>query len=256
MSDYPQVEKVESVSIILPVINETASLEETVKIILRDVKDRIKEFLIIVCKKTTPESMAAIQKIQRELGDLAVVHEQQLPFLGGAMREAFDLARGSHLILMASDLETDPNIVKTLIAEEDKNPSGIVTASRWLKGGKFEGYSKLKLICNWIFQRAFSVLYCTRLTDMTYAYRIFPTRLVQSIQWEELRHPLLFETLIKPLRLGVPVKEIPAIWTARVEGDSQNTFLRNFVYFRTGFKTRFAGKRSILKPSTTKKSDP
>ncbi len=254
MSDYPHVEKVESVTIILPVINETTSLDETVRIILRDVKNRIKEFLIVVCKHTTPEAMAVVERIHRELGELVVVHHQQLPFLGGAMREAFDLARGSHLVLMASDLETDPNLVKTLIAEEDKNPSGIVTTSRWIKGGKFEGYSKIKLICNWFFQRSFSLLYCTRLTDMTYAYRIFPTALVQAIRWDELRHPLLFETLIKPLRLGVPVVEIPAVWTARVEGDSQNTFFRNFVYFRTGLKTRFARKRSILKQPTTEKS--
>ena len=71
----------------------------------------------------------------------------------------------------------------------------------------------------------FAVLYGTRLTDMTYAYRIYPTKLVQSLRWEELRHPFLFEALVKPLRLGVAVIEIPSIWKARMEGESQNTFL-------------------------------
>ena len=153
--------------------------------------------------------------------------------------------------MMASDLETDPNLVQSLIAEEEKNPSGIVTASRWLEGGGFHGYSKAKLVCNWIFQQLFSVLYATRLSDLTFAYRIFPAKLVQSIRWDELKHPFLFETLIKPMRLGVPVVEIASVWNARTEGVSQNTFFRNFEYFGIGLKVRLATKRSLLRSSSS-----
>jgi hypothetical protein len=219
-----------------------------VEVILRDVPGEvIQEILIVVCKKTTAESMAVVAELQKQQGGLVVVHHQQLPFLGGAMREAFDRARGSHVIMMASDLETDPKDVRVLIEQERRNPGGIVTASRWQNAGQFVGYSRVKLVCNWLFQRFFSVLYGTQLTDMTFAYRIFPTRLVQAIQWEELRHPFLFETLVKPLRLGVPVTEIPSVWRARTEGETQNSFFRNFVYFKTGLRARFASRRSILK---------
>jgi hypothetical protein len=71
---------------------------------------------------------------------------------------------------------------------------------------------------------------------------------VQSIRWEELRHAFLFETLVKPLRLGIHVIEIPCGWKARIEGKSWNSFFLNFVYFRTGLRTRFASRKSILKP--------
>ena len=247
MNDYPNVAKFESVTVVLPVVNETISLKQTVDIVLRDARADVLELLIVVCKKTTPESMAVISQLQKELGGLVVVHHQKLPFLGGAMREAFDLSRGSHVIMMASDLETDPDAVRELIAEARKNPSGIVTTSRWRANATFEGYSKIKLLCNWIFQHFFSFIYGTRLTDMTFGYRIFPTQLVQAIRWEELRHPFLFETMVKPLRLGVPVTEIGCGWHARIEGESQNPFFRNFAYFRTGLKVRFASRRSILK---------
>ncbi len=247
MEDYPHVQRFESVTIVLPVINETTSLRQTVDIILRDVKrEHLKELLIVVCQKTTPEAAAVAARLRQELGNLVVVHHQRLPFLGGAMREAFDLARGSHLIMMASDLETDPNDVATMISEAQKNPACIITASRWQAGAQFQGYSRIKLVCNWIFQRSFSILYATKLSDLTFAYRIFPTRLVQSIRWEDLRHSFLFETLVKPLRLGVPVIEIPSTWRARTEGASQNTFFSNFAYFKIGLRTRFASRQSIL----------
>lgn len=249
MNAYPRVERFESASIILPVINETTSLRQTADIILRDVKRAtIKELVIVVCKKTTPESLAAVDQMRQELEELVVVLHQQLPFLGGAMREAFAAARGSHVLMMASDLETDPNDVRRLLAEAEKHPAAIITASRWQGRGNFQGYSKVKLACNWLFQRFFSLLYATDLTDMTFAYRVFPTRLVQAIRWEELRHPFLFETLVKPLRLGVEVIEVPSVWRARVEGESQNTFFRNFAYFKTGLRARFVSREAILKP--------
>jgi hypothetical protein len=249
---YPRVDRFDSVSVILPVLNETTSLTRTVDIVLRDAKPVVKELLIVVSAKTTPDAMAAVGRLREEQGSLVVVIVQRLPFLGGALRDAFDAARGSHAIMMASDMETNPCDVKRLIDEAKKMPWGIVTASRWHSGGSFRGYPKVKLVCNWVFQRCFSLLYGTTLTDMTYGYRILPTRLAQAIRWEELRHPFNLESIVKPLRLGVPCVEVPSAWQPRMEGTTSNPFLRNFAYFRTGLKTRFASPRSLLKPSLLK----
>jgi glycosyltransferase involved in cell wall biosynthesis len=247
MSVFPKTYAFDSATIILPVVNETYSLVETVDSILKTSKPDVRELLIIVCDKTTRESMETIKSLSARLGDLIVVHHQTLKFLGGAMREAFDLARGSHTIMMASDLETDPVLVPRLIAEARAHPAEIVTVTRWHTEGGFENYNQIKLVANWIFQKLFSLLYWTELTDMTYAYRIFPTQLLRAIKWEELRHPLLFETVVKPLRLGVKVIEIPGFWRARTEGESQNTFARNFEYFRIGLRVRFSTAQRLLR---------
>ena len=61
------------------------------------------------------------------------------------MREAFDLARGSHAVMMSSDLETDPALVQNFIRLSKQKPRAIITASRWMRGGGFEGYNPLKL---------------------------------------------------------------------------------------------------------------
>ena len=236
-----------NVSVILPVINETYSLRKTINTINQSSKIYIKEYLIIICKKTKNESIREIQNLKEIYGDLIIIYLQKKPYLGGALREGFDLASGSHIILMASDLETDPELVSDLISYEKENPDGIVTASRWLKGGSFTGYSKIKFVLNYIFQKILSFIYGSNLTDMTYAFRIMPANLVKKIIWEEMRHPFLLETLIKPLRLGVKIKEIPANWTSRTEGESQNTFLRNFEYLRIALKTRFYSRDKIIK---------
>ena len=239
-----------NISVLLPVINETYSLKKTIDIINQSSKQDIKEYLIIICKKTKKESLRQIKELKEIYGDLIVVHDQKKPFLGGALQEGFDLASGSHIILMASDLETDPNLVKDLIFYQKKAPEGIVTASRWLRGGSFSGYSKIKFALNFLFQRFLSLIYASNLTDMTYAFRIMPSNIVKKIIWEEIRHPFLLETIIKPLRLGIKIKEIPAKWISRTEGESQNTFFRNFEYLRIAFKTRFYSHDKIIKSNS------
>jgi glycosyltransferase involved in cell wall biosynthesis len=253
---YPRVERFDSASIILPVLNETSSLTRTVDIVLRAAKDHVGEVLIVVCGKTTPAARATVERLRSELPDLVVVIDQELPLLGGALRAAIAVARGSHVVMMASDLETNPSDVKLLIGEAHTMPWGIVTASRWRSGGAFHGYSRIKLVCNWIFQRGLSLLYWTKLTDMTYGFRILPTKLAQAIAWEEVGHPFNLESIVKPLRLGVPVVEIPSVWCPRMEGASSNPFFRNFAYFRIGLKTRFAHKKALLKPSPLQPGEP
>lgn len=235
-----------SVSILLPVINETFSLRQTVDITAADNLEFIKEYVIICCERTTEESRKTIEDLRQVYGEKIVVLEQKLPFLGGAIRDAFEICQGTHVVVMASDLETDPSLVKQLIAEARNAPDTIITTTRW-KGGRFKGYNPVKLVLNFVFQKLFSFLYGVNLTDMTYGYRILPVQLMNSIHWEELRHPFLFETILKPLRLGVKAKEIPTVWSARQEGESQNTFFENFSYFRIGFKVRFGRKAQITK---------
>ncbi len=248
MGDYPRVSSLDSVTILLPVMDETASLKRTVDVIRREVRpELLKEFVIIVSDKTAPEAMATVAELQRELAELVVVVRQRLPFLGGALRDGFAAARGSHVLIMASDLETDPYLVPTFIAEARKEPSGIVTGSRWLRSGSFQGYSRVKLACNRVFQKCFGLLFATTLTDLTYGFRLMPKELLSGVKWQEVRHTFLFETLVKPLRLGVPVVEIPAVWRAREQGRSQNPFARNFAYVWTGLRVRFARKQSFLR---------
>ena len=239
-----------NVTILLPAMDETYSLRETVDTIVRtcNTKD-IAEFILLLCDRTSAESRAVANQLVDEYSDQVsiYIHDQKLPFVGGAIREGFDLAKGSHVVLMSSDLETDPNVIQKFIEMSKRYPNRIITATRWSHGGGFERYNKVKLVCNLIFERVIGLFYFSTLSDLTYAFRIFPTRLMQSIEWEELKHPFFLETALKPLRLGVKFIEIPAHWTARTEGVSQNSFFANFKYFKTAWHNRFLKKQQILR---------
>ena len=231
------------VSVILPVINETFSLTKTVDLIVLQNQEDIHEIIIIISRtKTTIASKQIIKKLQLSYQNLIKVFNQDLPFIGGAVQKGFEEISGTHVIMMASDLETDPKDVKKLISTSRANPDSIVTANRWLVGGGFYKYNKIKLFLNYFFQNILKIIYNTNLSDITYGYRIFPSNIVKKILWEELKHPFFLETILKPIKLKTNIIEIPSGWKARTEGESQNNFMANFLYIKTALRIKFFWK--------------
>lgn len=239
-----------NVTILLPAMNETYALAQTVETIYTTcAPEDIAEYLIILCDRTTADCRQTAEKLVAEYQAKVriYIHDQIKPGVGGALQEGFDLAIGSHVVMMSTDLETDPMLIQRFIEESKRAPEKIITASRWMKGGGVKGYNKVKWVCNFIFQKGMDVFYGVRLTDLTYAYRCFPTELMQSIAWEELKHPFFLETTLKPIRLGVKFVEVPTIAVARTEGVSQNSFFANFKYFKTAWHVRFLPREKILR---------
>ena len=191
-------------TILIPAMDETYSLEQTVDTVWETcAQEDIAEFIMILCDRTTPECRSTAERLVERYQDKVhiYIHDQTKPFAGGAVQEGFDLAVGSHVVMMASDLETPPQLVQQFIELAKKNPDKVITASRWIKGGGFKNYNKIKLVCNIIFERTIAIFYGVKLTDLTYGYRCLPRGLVQSIAWEELKHP--FSTQTAPSGGGV-----------------------------------------------------
>lgn len=233
-------------SIVLPVINETESLRETIEVLLSEAKEKLKEIIIIVDKITSRESLALAEEMISKYPEVIKLQIQKKRFLGGALQDAFEQCSGEYCVMMASDMETNPHDVKNMIEIAEKGYD-IVATSRWINKGSFDGYNPIKFILNKIFQIFFKTLYRCNLTDLTYGFRIYKTHILKEIRWKELRHPFLLESILKPIKLRrYRIIEIPTTWKARREGTSQNSFWRNFIYFRIGFKIMFMREKEIL----------
>lgn len=237
-----------AVSVIVPLLDETSALTATVDTVLAQNAAHVCELLIVVCGRTSAAALVCAAALAAKYPDTVTVRQQQKKFLGGAMQDAFAWSRGSHVLMMSSDGETDPHLVATLIARAEEGHD-IVTATRWARGGGFApGYSRVKLGLNWGFQRLFGALYSTSLSDLTYGFRIFRAAWVKGVAWEELKHPFLLETLLKPLRLGARVVEVPCVWRAREEGVSHNSLAQTFAYVPMALRTRLRPRHTLVRP--------
>src|SRR5690349_15248842 len=133
-------------SVVLPAMDETWSLRETVERIEVTSREDVQEYIIVVCKHTTKECRATAEELSSKLPGRVQLLEQTLPFLGGAVRDAFSIARGSHVVLMGSDLETDPATLPMMVDQAKRHRDAVITATRLKDGVRFHGYSRLKLV--------------------------------------------------------------------------------------------------------------
>lgn len=230
----------ESVSILIVTSNETVALVETVERILSDCDTKdICEIMLITGDISTPENLDTVRTLcKKDCGVNIHNYHQKKPFVGMAFREAIALARGSHMITMVSDGEMDVGAVCEMIRMAKAYPEAVVTTSRWIKGGGFEGYSKIKLLCNRIFQEMLRVLFRSKLTDITNCYQISPVSLMQSINFKEEKHPFFLESVLIPMMMGVEIREIPCMWRRRTDGLDETVLLRCFPYFKTAFRIK------------------
>lgn len=235
------------VGLIISALDETWSVRETIETALRDDDGRIVDILMATAPYSTPECRKVVAEMMAERPGLVREHVQsQLKGVGGAMRECIPIVKGDWVVIMSSDLETPPDRLKDIIDRAEKGDVDIVATSRWLPGGDFGNYSRVKLVCNWIFQRSFSLLYLCRLTDMTYGYRAYRREVLERYSWSETGLAFFLESLVKPLRDGMKVVEVPVSWRRRQEGKSHMVLSEYARYFRTGLKVRFARRRSFL----------
>lgn len=230
-------------SVVITVYSETFSVQETVERLLACNRGYILELLLIVAPKSSEESFAVCRGLEKKYPALTIHVQERTPGVGFAYREGMALAKGSYIALMSGDLETEPEAVDRMVKKIEETGCDCVVASRWLPGGGFVNYDKKKLVLNWMFQKLFRVLYRTKLTDLTYGFKILKKEVAQEIRWEGTLHEIFIETTVKPLKAGFVLEEVPSVWIGRKEGVSKNTFWRNFRYIRLAITTLLFYKR-------------
>lgn len=235
------------VTLMMGAVNETDSIRQTVNTLLEvcDHKD-ITEIIIGYAQRVSPECLAVVKEIEKMDCDVPiVVFPQKRPFMSG-INDMIDIARGSHCLLVASDMALDLGIVPQMIECAKKEPDVIHSASRWMKGCKFYDYGNLKRFLNFCAQKFLAVLYMRNLTDFTIPVQIAPSELYKSIRFEEPGFPFLLEMVLKPIRLGYKFKELPTNCYPRTDGKSSNSAKQIFLYLRVALHIRFMPKKDIL----------
>ncbi len=206
------------VSIIIPTRDENASLVRTVELLIPSDGAPILEIIIVIAPHASSECRDAVRQLVARYPQVVREILQAERGLGDACHLGIAHCRGTHAVIMFADLESDPDLLPILVDVASEFPMSIVSASRWLRRGSFHGYSRPKLVLNWLAQQMTRRLYWSSATDFTFGYRMYPLALLRQIQLKEAGHGFVYEVILKAIRLGIDIREIPATWTCRQEG--------------------------------------
>lgn len=214
---------------ILPARNEAGNLVP----ILHYLKKYADEILLVDGHSTdgTPELGAAF--------GVEVIRDKGLG-KGAALREGIVKARNEYIVCLDADGSHDPGDIPSLLQPLVDQEADHVSGSRMI-GGSEELHATINQSIRLFGSQAITLLtnysLNVRLTDCQNGFRAFRKEVAMDIGLRENIHTIEQEMIIKSLRCGYRLSEVPTREYARANGDS--TFRIRDVWLRFGLTLLF-----------------
>jgi dolichol-phosphate mannosyltransferase len=201
------------VSVIVPVYNEAAHVEELLQAIHAS---PVKKEIIIVDDGSTDGAREKL-RFMPLADDVTVVFHEKNCGKGAAIRTALAYARGEYVLIQDSDLEYDPQDYPALLRALQQNAANVVygvrpdrpeRGLRFFLGAKFLTYLA-------------NLLYGAGIHDEATCYKVFRRSLLAQIDLECRRFEFCPEVTAKLCRMGEKIAEVPISYAPRSAGEGK-----------------------------------
>lgn len=216
-------------SIIMPVYNERATLEEIVKRVravdltlnpdgvnpLMSGPLQLEREIVIVDDGSTDGTREILDQWRAEASsDLRVIYHERNGGKGAALRTGFQAASGDVMIIQDADLEYDPRDYLKLLEPLLEGRSPVIYGSRFM-GGPRSAMSLSHTLGNQLLTIFTNVLFGTSLSDMETCYKCFRRDVIQDMPLRSRRFEIEPELTAKILKRGYPIFEVPISYNGR-----------------------------------------
>jgi glycosyltransferase involved in cell wall biosynthesis len=192
-------------SVVMPVYNEQATLEEVIARVLAVPLDME---LICVDDGSTDNSREILSRLQQTHPQVRVELQPRNMGKGAALRRGIEQATGDFVIIQDADLEYDPSDYPALLRPLLEGKADVVYGSRFLGSAPHRVLYFWHSVANKILTTLSNALTNINLTDMETCYKIFRREIIQSIPIEEDRFGFEPEITVKIAKRRLRIYEV------------------------------------------------
>ncbi len=196
-------------SVIMPVYNETATIEE---IIMRVLAVPLRVELLVIDDGSTDGSRDVLTKLAGER-DFKLILQEKNQGKGAAVRKGFAEASGDIFVVQDADLEYSPEEYPELIDLIVRGKADAVYGSRFL--GRHRAFLFVHYMGNRFLTLVTNVLYNTILTDMETCFKAIRAEKVRQMTLRSDRFGIEPEITAKLFKMGCRVYEVPITYEGR-----------------------------------------
>jgi dolichol-phosphate mannosyltransferase len=211
--------------VVIPTYNEASNVERLVELILSQSPD----LSLLVIDDNSPDGTGdELDRLARRHARLRVIHRSRKMGLGSAYREGFArvAAEGSskYIVEMDADFSHDPGALPVLIEAAEREKADLVIGSRYVPGGRINGWNKGRLFLSSNANRLCSFLLGSRIRDYTSGFRCYRAGSMYLFGLDTIRsegYAFQVEMTTRVLNAGKKIAEIPIVFSERREGVSK-----------------------------------
>ena len=196
-------------SVVMPVYNERATIEEIVQRVLA-VPLRVE--LIVVDDGSTDGTREVLQALEKER-PIKLVLQPANAGKGAALRRGFQEVTGDLVVIQDADLEYSPEEFPQLIELICQGRADVVYGSRFL--GRHRVFMFTHYAGNRFLTLVTNVLYNTMLTDMETCYKVMRTEVLRSMTLDANGFGIEPELTAKIFKRHYRVYEVPITYDGR-----------------------------------------
>ena len=233
------------ISIIIPTYNESENIIKILHSIGEIIPKSIQTQAIVVDDNSPDGTGRLVEDYLKSVKKMAdytieIIHSKARKGLGSAILKGIQQARGDTIVVMDSDFSHPPQVILKLIESIKKYQYDIAVASRYIKGGKIQGWSlKRKVMSKFATLIAKKGLGIDTLDPMS-GFFAFKRNIINGLNIDAIGFKFLLEILVKTR--GVNIKEIPYTFQDRELGSSKTGIRTVFDYLRSVCKLYRYGK--------------
>jgi dolichol-phosphate mannosyltransferase len=233
-----------ALTVVVPVHNEGANIEATLRGLFAAVATRPLEVLVVY-DHDADDTLPVVRGLQAELPEVLLHRNRRGRGVLAAVRSGLDAARAPYVLVMMADGSDDPADVDAMVALA-RAGADLVAASRYAPGGRQLGGPALKRLLSWLAGWSLHQLGGLPVHDATNNFRLYSRRLLDQVQVESRAgFELGLELTVKARQLGLRLAEVPTTWTDRTQGTSRFrlwAWLPHYLrWYRLGLTTRLRG---------------
>ena len=199
-----------TVAVIIPALNEEASVGVVIRGVPRDLVDRV-----IVVDNNSVDRTA---EVAREAG--AQVIREALRGYGAACLAGAEAATQDLLVFMDGDGSFDPEEIPSLLGPLLEDRADLVLGTRAVTSAAREAVLPHQRFGNWLAVELARVLYGLRITDLG-PFRAIRREALLGLGMSELTYGWPIEMIVKAAQSGHRLLEVPVSYRPRLGGRSK-----------------------------------